>query len=410
MLRYARPQPVAPVPGEQNELRLPPARRRRRDPAVELPARDPGRHDDRRDRHRQHRRAEAVADAASDRAGSSSSCWRRSGLPAGVVNFVTGGGGDGRRRAGRAPARRASSRSPARKEVGLRINEDAPPRSRPGQIWIKRVVAEMGGKDAIVVDETADLDAAAHGVVASAFGFQGQKCSACSRAIVDETVYDALLEKLVDEHEDAERRRPGDPDERRRPGDQRGRRSRSASTSRSASKEGRLVAGGEAGPARRLLRPADDHRRRQPRARHRPGGDLRPGAGGDHGEGLRRRARSRQRHRVRPDRRRLLAGPRAGSSAPSASSSSATSTSTASAPARSSACTPSAASTCPAPTRRPAAATTSASSCRRRRSPRSCEPRPRLDRRLPPRRPSRRHRTGSTASAFRRSSSFATAS
>ena len=68
------------------------------------------------------------------------------------------------------------------KEVGLRINERAA-KVQKGQIWIKRVVAEMGGKDAIIVDADTDLDEAATGVVQSAFGFQGQKCSACSRAI-----------------------------------------------------------------------------------------------------------------------------------------------------------------------------------------------------------------------------------
>ncbi len=77
------------------------------------------------------------------------------------------------------------------KAVGLRINELAA-KTPPGQRWIKRVVAEMGGKDAIVVADDADLDAAVPGVVASAFGFTGQKCSACSRAIVDARVYDAL--------------------------------------------------------------------------------------------------------------------------------------------------------------------------------------------------------------------------
>jgi 1-pyrroline-5-carboxylate dehydrogenase len=80
--------------------------------------------------------------------------------------------------------------------VGLRINELAA-RHRPGQIWIKRVVAEMGGKDPIVVDADADLDKAVDGVAASAFGYQGQKCSACSRAIVDAQVYDRFLEKLA---------------------------------------------------------------------------------------------------------------------------------------------------------------------------------------------------------------------
>ena len=80
--------------------------------------------------------------------------------------------------------------------MGLRINELAA-RTQPRQLWIKRVVAEMGGRDAIVVDGDADLDQALDGVLASAFGYQGQKCSACSRAIVDAKVYDAFLEKLA---------------------------------------------------------------------------------------------------------------------------------------------------------------------------------------------------------------------
>ena len=82
------------------------------------------------------------------------------------------------------------------RDVGLRINELAA-RHRPGQIWIKRVVAEMGGKDPIIVDAEADLDQAVTGVLVSAFGYQGQKCSACSRAIVDAQVYDSFLEKLA---------------------------------------------------------------------------------------------------------------------------------------------------------------------------------------------------------------------
>ena len=81
------------------------------------------------------------------------------------------------------------------RDVGLRINELAA-KPQKGQIWIKRVIAEMGGKDAIVVDRESDLDAAAQGVLWSAFGYQGQKCSACSRAIVDAAVYDEFLEKL----------------------------------------------------------------------------------------------------------------------------------------------------------------------------------------------------------------------
>ncbi len=81
------------------------------------------------------------------------------------------------------------------RDVGLRINELAA-KHQPGQIWIKRVVAEMGGKDAIVVDADCDLEKAVDGVLASAFGYQGQKCSACSRAIVDAEVYDEFLDRL----------------------------------------------------------------------------------------------------------------------------------------------------------------------------------------------------------------------
>jgi 1-pyrroline-5-carboxylate dehydrogenase len=81
------------------------------------------------------------------------------------------------------------------RDVGLRINELAA-KPRKGQIWIKRVIAEMGGKDAIIVDREADLESAATGVVQSAYGYQGQKCSACSRAIVDEAVYDEFVQKV----------------------------------------------------------------------------------------------------------------------------------------------------------------------------------------------------------------------
>jgi 1-pyrroline-5-carboxylate dehydrogenase len=83
------------------------------------------------------------------------------------------------------------------REVGLRINELAA-KPQTGQIWIKRAILEMGGKDAIVVDETADLDAAATAIVASAFGFQGQKCSAGSRAIIVESVYDEVVRRVVE--------------------------------------------------------------------------------------------------------------------------------------------------------------------------------------------------------------------
>ncbi len=82
------------------------------------------------------------------------------------------------------------------RDVGIHIYERAA-KVQPGQKWLKRSILEMGGKDAILVDESADLEAAAEGVVASAFGFGGQKCSACSRLIAHTTIYDALLEKVV---------------------------------------------------------------------------------------------------------------------------------------------------------------------------------------------------------------------
>ncbi len=83
------------------------------------------------------------------------------------------------------------------KEAGLHISQQAA-KTQPGQIWIKRTVLEMGGKDAIIVDDEADVDAAVEGVAVSAFGYQGQKCSACSRAIVAEKVYDTFLAKLTE--------------------------------------------------------------------------------------------------------------------------------------------------------------------------------------------------------------------
>lgn len=116
------------------------------------------------------------------------------GLPPGVVNFLTGGPPTGEAMV-TSPKTRFISFTGS-KGVGLHINEEAA-KTRPGQIWIKRVVAEMGGKDAIVVADDADLDSAAVGIVQAAYGFQGQKCSACSRLIVDEKVHDELLEKVV---------------------------------------------------------------------------------------------------------------------------------------------------------------------------------------------------------------------
>src|SRR2546421_1917865 len=116
------------------------------------------------------------------------------GIPEGVVNFCPGAGASFGDAVVAHPKTRYIAFTGSR-EVGLRINKVAADQA-PGQIWIKRTILEMGGKDAIIVDADADIDSAVEGVAVSAFGFQGQKCSACSRAIIDERIYDKFLEKL----------------------------------------------------------------------------------------------------------------------------------------------------------------------------------------------------------------------
>ncbi len=119
------------------------------------------------------------------------------GMPAGVVNFLTGPGAEVGDPLIQHPRIRFISFTGSM-EVGLHINEEAA-KTRPGQLWIKRVVAEMGGKDAIIVDrDTKNLDEAASAVVASAFGYQGQKCSACSRVIVDQAIYERFVPMVAE--------------------------------------------------------------------------------------------------------------------------------------------------------------------------------------------------------------------
>src|SRR6204780_3543414 len=118
------------------------------------------------------------------------------GIPKGALNLVTGAG----EIVGDALVKNPKTRFitfTGSKEVGLIISEAAGKKA-PGQIWIKRTVLEMGGKDATIVDEEADIDAAVEGVALAAFGYQGQKCSACSRAIVSEKIYDSFVSKLVE--------------------------------------------------------------------------------------------------------------------------------------------------------------------------------------------------------------------
>jgi 1-pyrroline-5-carboxylate dehydrogenase len=116
------------------------------------------------------------------------------GLPDGVVNFCPGSGATFGNGLVEHPKTRFVSFTGS-KAVGLQIHESAA-KARPGQIWIKRTILEMGGKDSILVCADADLDLAVEGVVASAFGFSGQKCSACSRAIIEAPVYEVFIERL----------------------------------------------------------------------------------------------------------------------------------------------------------------------------------------------------------------------
>lgn len=124
---------------------------------------------------------------------------KEAGLPDGVLNFVPGSGGEVGDTLVDHPLTRFISFTGSM-ETGKRIYERAS-KVNPGQKWLKRVVAEMGGKDYIIVDEDADLESAANGIVQGAFGFQGQKCSACSRAIIDAKVYDRMIELIKERTE-----------------------------------------------------------------------------------------------------------------------------------------------------------------------------------------------------------------
>jgi len=117
------------------------------------------------------------------------------GLPAGVLNFITGGGSAIGDILIEHPLTRFINFTGS-KDIGLRIIEKAA-KVQPRQKWIKRVAAEMGGKDALIVDAETNLDAAVEATALSTFGFGGQKCSACSRVIVDRKIYKEFVEKLI---------------------------------------------------------------------------------------------------------------------------------------------------------------------------------------------------------------------
>ena len=184
-------------------------------------------------------------------------------------------------------------------EVGLRIIERAA-KVHPGQTNVKKVICEMGGKNAIIIDDDADLDEAVPQVLDSAFGFQGQKCSACSRVIVLDAIHDRFVERLV---KAARSWRVGPAED---PAFAMGAVVDAAAYKKileyvSRRQTGRYGALREPDPAGRgVLGAADDHRRHPARAPPRPGGDLRTGAGGHAGQGFRPGHRLGQLHRASP--------------------------------------------------------------------------------------------------------------
>lgn len=165
------------------------------------------------------------------------------GMPAGVVNFCPGSGNTFGNAIVEDPRTRFVSFTGS-KAVGLEIHERAA-KTYPGQIWIKRTILEMGGKDSILVCADADLNAAVEGVTASAFGFSGQKCSACSRAIIEAPIYDAFIEKLRDR---VARLTVGDPAENHNLGPviNKGALNSMLKYVEIGKKEGRLISGGNA--------------------------------------------------------------------------------------------------------------------------------------------------------------------
>ena len=165
------------------------------------------------------------------------------GIPAGVVNFCPGSGATFGNAIVEHPKTRFISFTGSKK-VGLEIHERAA-KTQKGQIWIKRTVLEMGGKDSMLVCADANVDAAVDAVVASAFGFSGQKCSACSRAIVEAPVYDSFIEKL---RERVARLTVGDPAANHNIGPVINKSALDSILSyiETGKKEGRLIAGGRA--------------------------------------------------------------------------------------------------------------------------------------------------------------------
>ena len=173
------------------------------------------------------------------------------GMPAGVVNYLPGPGSS----VGNALVAHPRTRFitfTGSKEVGLGINELAA-KTQPGQIWIKRVIAEMGGKDSIVVDEDSDLEQAIEDVANSAFGYSGQKCSACSRTIVVGSVYDRFVDGLKKRVEQIRVGQPGDPNTYMGPVINETAKKSIMNYIQIGKKEGRLITGAAMRAARRAI-------------------------------------------------------------------------------------------------------------------------------------------------------------
>ncbi len=245
MLRLAQPQPVTPVPGEQNQMIYIPLGAGVVIPPWNFPL-----------------AIMAGMTSAALLAGNTvgvnpaspspahAAMWVQLmyevGLPKRVLNFVTGPGSD----VGGALVQHKLTRFisfTGSRDVGLWIF-DKSAKTQPGQIWMKRLIAEMGGKDSILVDKECDLDQAVDAVVASAFGYQGQKCSACSRAIVHAAVYDRFVDKLVPK---VQAIRIGHPAERANafgPMVDGAAKRKTLEYIETGKKEGRLLVGGTEGP------------------------------------------------------------------------------------------------------------------------------------------------------------------
>lgn len=167
------------------------------------------------------------------------------GLPREVLNLVTGPGAI----AGAALVEHPKTRFicfTGSREVGLEIFEKSA-KTQPGQIWMKRLVAEMGGKDGILVDSECNLDAAVDAVVASAFGYQGQKCSACSRAMIHQDVYDEFVSKFIPKVEAIPQGHPSDQEVFLGPVIDAGAKKKILSYIEIGKQEGDLLAGGGVG-------------------------------------------------------------------------------------------------------------------------------------------------------------------